>query len=119
MPVSVTLPDELAGELRRHQDNLPEILSLGLREWHARIDQGFGGLRTVLETLASLPTPQDVLALRPAPGVQARIEELLEKNRASGLSPAEQREWESYEFVEHLVRLAKAQARIKLQAAGG
>jgi hypothetical protein len=64
----------------------------------------------VLETLARLPTPEEVLALRPATSVQDRIEELLHKNQNGGLSGEEQREWQHYEYIEHIVRLAKARA---------
>ena len=42
--------------------------------------------------------------------LQSRVEELLEKNRGCGLSDDEQREWDSYEYVEHLVRMAKLQS---------
>ena len=54
--------------------------------------------------------PEEVLGLRPATQLQDRIEELLAKNRAGGLSAEEQREWERYEYIEHLVRLAKVRA---------
>ena len=64
----------------------------------------------MLETLARLPSPEEVLGLRPATQLQDRIEELLAKNRAEGLSAEEQREWERYEYIEHLVRLAKVRA---------
>ena len=64
----------------------------------------------MLETLARLPTPEEVLALRPTATLQNRIEELLDKNRDGGLSDEEQREWEHYEYIEHLVRMAKARA---------
>lgn len=117
MPISVMLPDELAGEIRRHPDDLAEILALGLREWHARRCAGFVGVREVLETLARLPAPAEVLALRPAPAMQTRMDELLAKQRGAGLSAEERREWEQYEFVEHLVRLAKGQALVKVQGA--
>ena len=115
MPISVTLPDELASQVRLYEDDLPDILTLGLREWNARREQGFAGLSSVLETLAALPSPEEVLALRPSEAVQSRIDELLEKNRTSGLSPAEQREWDQFRYVEHLVRLAKARAVLKLK----
>ena len=117
MSISITIPDELAGQLKPYQDDLPQILALGLREWHARQEPGFIGLNDVLETLASLPAPAEVLALRPAPKTQARIDELMEKTRTSGLSPADQREWEQFQYVEHLVRLAKTQAVLKLKGA--
>jgi hypothetical protein len=114
MDLTLTIPDELATRLRAVEDRLPEILELGLREWHATPSH-YAGLSDLLETLARLPSPEEILALRPAPGLQDRIEELLAKNRAGGLSADEQREWERYEYIEHLVRLAKARA-IGLQA---
>jgi hypothetical protein len=69
----------------------------------------------VLETLASLLGPEEILALRPSPALQEQIEELLEKNRSGGLSADDQRAWERYQYVEHLVRLAKARAALKLK----
>src|SRR5437868_3645039 len=115
MPISVTLPDELATQVRLYEHNLEQILALGIQEWNARREHEFTGLNSVLETLASLPGPEEVLALRPCAAVQARVEELLEKNRNAGLSPEEKREWDHYEYVEHLVRLAKSRAVLKLK----
>jgi hypothetical protein len=117
--ITLTVSDDLAARLRPVQDQLPELLELGLREWHAAGQPGFTGLAEVLETLAALPTPQEVLALRPSPALQERIDALLEKNQQSGLDPDEQREWERYRFAEHLVRLAKARAALKLKASWG
>ena len=45
------------------------------------------------------------------------VRALLEKNRAEGLSDDEEREWERYEYLEHLVRMAKAKAKLKLRGA--
>ena len=77
----------------------------------------FAGLSDVLELLASLPGPTDVLALRPSPVLQERLNHLLAKSREAGLSEQEQAEWAQYEYLEHLVRLAKARAAAKLKAA--
>jgi hypothetical protein len=63
---------------------------------------------------ARLPTPQEVLALRPSPSLQARAEELLAKNRTTSLSDDERGEWDQYRYAEHLVRIAKAKAALKL-----
>jgi hypothetical protein len=65
--------------------------------------------------LATLPSPAEVLALRPSPSFQQRAGELLAKNRTTGLLPDEEREWQRYEYVEHLVRLSKARAAQKLK----
>lgn len=118
MPVTLTIADDLADQLKPYEAQLPEILELGIREWQARGESGYSGLTSILEKLAALPEPQEVLALRPAPPLQERVEALLEKNRAAGLSPTEQREWDRYEFVEHLVRLAKVNAARKLKEVG-
>ena len=116
MEITLTVSDDLAARLRPVQDRLPEVLELGLRELQAAGQQGVTGLAEVLETLAALPTPQDVLALRPSAALQERIDALLEKNQQSGFAPDEQSEWERYRFAEHLMRLAKARAALKLKA---
>jgi hypothetical protein len=113
MELTLTLPDELASRLRMVQDRLPWIIELGLRELDAQAP-AYVGLGDVLETLASLPSAEEVLALRPSPALQARAEELLAKNRTAGLSDDERREWQQYQYAEHLVRLAKAKAALKL-----
>jgi hypothetical protein len=109
MELTLTIPDELATRLRAVEDRLPQILELGLREWLATPPE-YAGLNDLLETLARLPSPEEVLALRPAAKLQERMETLLDKNRAGGLSDEERREWARYEQIEHLIRLAKAQA---------
>jgi hypothetical protein len=116
--LTLTIPDELAARLRTLEDQLPEILELGLLQWTARHEGTFAGLADVLETLAALPSPQEVLDLRPAPELRERVEQLLDKNRSGGLLPEEEREWQQYEFVEHLVRVAKARAALKVKQAG-
>ena len=117
MEITLSVPEELATRLRTVEKELPQILELGIREWHARREAGFSGMFGVLETLATLPTPEEVLALRPSSTLQERIEDLLDKNRSGGLSPEEQQEWEAYQYVENLVRLAKARAALKLKSA--
>jgi hypothetical protein len=115
LEVTLTIPDDLADRLQPYPRQLPEVLELGIRELSARQEPGFVGVREVLETLASLPGPEEVLALRPSATLQARVSELLKKNRTDGLSVEEQAEWEHYQYVEHLVRLAKARAHLRLQ----
>jgi hypothetical protein len=81
--------------------------------------QAFAGASDVLELLASLPAPEDILALRPSERLQSRIDELIEKSRADGLSDPEEAEWERYEYLEHLVRMAKAKAQQKMGSSSG
>ncbi len=112
--VTFDIPEELALRLDPLRDQLSRILELGLREFSATPESGFEGIAEVLEFLAGLPEPQEIIALRPSPALQARMSELLEKNRTTGLTPEEQQEWEHYQYLEHLVRIAKAKAYAKL-----
>lgn len=66
--------------------------------------------------LASL-SPRRVVAYKASPKAQARVSELLEKNKTVGLTAEENAEMERYMTVEHIVRLAKAKALQKLHAA--
>lgn len=97
------------------QDQLPQILELGLRKWYADAQVGFFGLAEILEFLANLPSPEEILALKPSEALQQHVENLLEKNRTVGLTVEEERSWQQYEYVEHLVRVVKAKALLKLR----
>jgi len=111
--VTVEIPRELAQRLQPLSDRLPDILEMGLRQWQAAGQPGFQGMAAILELLATLPSPEEILALRPSEALQQRVQELLEKNQEEGLSPAEEQEWQQYEYLEHLVRMAKARALLK------
>ena len=113
MQVTIDLPEELALRVNRRQHNLPQILEIGLRELDAANQSGYSGLAQVLEFLAELPPPQVVMALRPSAALQTRISDLLEKNRTCGLTTEEQEEWGGYEYLTHLVRMAKARAAVR------
>ena len=115
-PITVEVPDELAQRLRPLTDHLQRILELGLRELNATGQPGFTGAAGVMEFLAGLPTPEELLALRPTEALQERVSTLLEKNRTEGLTVSEGQEWEQYQYLEHLVRKAKARALLKLRA---
>ena len=116
MQINIEVSKELADRLSPLQDQLPEILELGLREFSADAQSGFSGLAEVLEFLANLPTAEEILALRPSDTLQQQIEKLLQKNKTQGLSHEEERLWQQYEYIEHLVRVAKSKALIKLNA---
>src|SRR5207247_7307834 len=77
--ITLQLPDELAERLRKHEERLPEILELGLRELDADPQSGFEGTTEVLEFLAGLPSPEDILKLRPSERLRRQVQELLEK----------------------------------------
>ena len=67
--------------------------------------------------MAKLPEPEEIVKLRPSQTLQTQISELLEKNRNEGLTDEEEEQWQRYKYLEHLVRLPKAEAMLKLRAA--
>ncbi|GAB4578625.1 MAG: hypothetical protein Fur0022_13610 [Anaerolineales bacterium] len=114
--MTLEVPSDLAKRLEPVEDQLLQILEMGLREFHAASQQGYHGMAEVLEFLATLPSPEEILALRPSKVLQTRIQELLEKSRANELATDEEEEWERYEYLEHLVRIAKTKALLKLKS---
>ena len=118
-PITLTLPDDLASQIKAREQQLPRILELGLRELNAGGQSGFDGAADVLELLAALPSPQEILNLRPSERLSARVAELIEKNRSGEMTSLDQEDWERYEYLEHLVRMAKAAAQRKLASSAG
>ena len=62
----------------------------------------------LLDVLAESANTQRVLAFRLSDAKQARLDDLLERNRAGTLTYEESSELDAYERFEHLVRLLKA-----------
>src|SRR5580704_1119943 len=117
--ITLSLPDDLASQVRAQQEQLPKILELGLRELNAGGQFGFEGAADVLELLAALPTPEEILNLRPSARLSARVAELVEKSRAGEMTALDEEEWERYEYLEHLARMAKAAAQQKIAPSPG
>lgn len=112
--LTIAVPDELASRLAPYEEQLPQIIQRGLERIEGTQGAQYADLRDVLEKLATLPAPDEVLALRPSAALQARIAELLEKQRQERLSDAEEREFAEVEYIEHVVRMAKGRAQSRL-----
>ena len=110
MEITIQVSDALGRQLQPFQERLPEVLERGLREVLAEKSKDFKDEHAILELLTSQPTPEQVLAIRPSPELQARVSELLDRNKRGALSRQEETELERYLTLEHLVRLAKAYA---------
>lgn len=118
MTVTLQVPDELAAYLPGTEAGMAAVISAGLQASRRRQQHECRDLDDVTGFLATLPEPAEVLALHAPPAVAARVEELLERTRQGGLSSDEQSEWDEIARVEHLVRMAKSKALLKLKAAG-
>jgi len=119
MLITLDVPNDLGIRLRPFRQQLPRLLELGLREFNAPSSTGFHSLNEILEFLAKLPSAEEIMALRPAQELQQQIDSLLEKQRTVGLNAEEELQWQQYEYLEHLVRIAKANALLKLEKPRG
>ncbi len=115
MKITMDIPGDLAARLRDREDHA-EIIEFGLRKIDANAHSTFEDASEILEKLIALPSAEEIIKLRPSDRLQKRIDALLKKNRTEGLQPEEEREWAQYEYLEHLVRLAKANAALKLKS---
>ena len=73
--ITIQLPDHLAERIRRNEERLPEILELGLQQLDAN-SVVFEETAAILEFLAGLPTPQEILDLHASDRLHNRIAEL-------------------------------------------
>lgn len=64
----------------------------------------------LVDFIATDTTPAKVVAFRPSPETQTRVENLIRQEKNTGLSPEEKAELDKYLQLEHLMRLAKIKA---------
>lgn len=65
----------------------------------------------IIDFIASGTTPEAVARFRPSSEAQQRVAELMERQKACGLSSEEQAELDHFMELEHILRMAKARAR--------
>lgn len=70
----------------------------------------------IADFITSQPTLEDIVTYRISQSQQERIDALLERNREGMLSLVERQEMEAYQVISHVMSLAKAKARLKLQS---
>ena len=116
MQITLDISESLWTRLNALEQSLSQVLEVGLDELVARPQPGFTGFAEVLEFLANLPTPEEILAMRPSEALQAQIEHLAEKHQAEALTPLEKQRWQQYQYLEHVVSMAKAKAYLKLKS---
>lgn len=64
----------------------------------------------VIEFIADEISPDNLIAFQPSPDVKERVAELIDKEKASGLTLEEKSELDHYLQLEHIMRLLKARA---------
>jgi hypothetical protein len=116
MQITLEVPDRLGEKLQQLGDRLPEALDLALWELASEETIPYQDDRQIIELLASQPSSEAILAIRPTPALQARMSELLDRNKSGTLSRPEEVELDRYLLLEHWVRLAKTHAHRRLQA---
>ena len=112
--LTIEVPDSLGRALEQLHDRLPELLERGLREITAEAKSPAHDEQTIIAVLASQPTPEQILAIRPSAELQRRVRELQERSSAGALTAQERSELDRALLLEHLVRLAKANAYQRL-----
>ena len=115
--ITLEVPDDLAQRLTAERERLPEMLRWALAQWPPRMAQRPASSLSptlafdeMIEFLATHPTLEQILAFRISPRAQARLAELLEKNREDRLTESEGAELDWYEYVHDIMTRLKAQA---------
>jgi hypothetical protein len=65
----------------------------------------------IIDFIAAGTTPETVAEFHPSPEARQRVAELIEREKAAGLSSEEQAELDHFMELEHILRMAKARAR--------
>jgi hypothetical protein len=69
----------------------------------------------IVDFVASGTTPESVIDFRPSAEVQQRVAELIERSQDGNISPEEESELNDFLQLEHLMILAKARAKSRIQ----
>lgn len=119
--ITLDLPDELAARLERLRPLLPQLLQriLGMRPTSAPpaiadarpVPSVYGEM---LDLLARSPSPQEIASFKVSAPTQARLDDLLDKNREGALLPEESAELDTFQQVNHLLSMLKVRARKSL-----
>ena len=121
--ITLEVPDELAAQLVLRRDQLPHLLSMALELFPAETplvlptsEVVYPAFKEMIDFLISRPTPAQIVAFKVSLFAQARLEELLDKNREEGLTDDEAAELDLYQQINHLLLLLKARAHSALSS---
>ena len=100
MQITVEVPDDLGKQLQQFQDRLPELLERGFNELQNEQSGNIADGQEIIALLASQPTPEQILAIRPSLAFQARASDLLAQSKAGTLSSKGEAELERFLTIE-------------------
>jgi hypothetical protein len=69
----------------------------------------------IIDFIAAGTTPESVIAFRPSDALQRRVADLTERAKAGSISPEDLSELEDCLQLEHIMVMAKARARQRIQ----
>ena len=110
MQMTIDIPEKLARQLEPEREHLADILERGLRH---RWSEATCLRREVISFLARGPQPDEIVAFKPSPAAVDRVRELLQRNKAGNLTPAEAAEMDEIAELDQIVSLIKAEARLR------
>jgi hypothetical protein len=118
--ITIQIPDELAQRLQPMQSHLPEVLASIADSFVPTQNSSTNtaitpptlplAFQEILDFLVTSPTPEAIIAFSVSPTAQERLRDLLERNRESVLTLAENNELNLYERLDHTMTLLKARA---------
>ena len=105
--ITLEVPESLAERLLSVRERLVDVLAHGLNELSPLPNQTY---RYILEFLVSNPSPEMLMNFGPTPEMQARVNELLDKQRNDHITDIESAELDEYVRIDHLITMLKARA---------
>jgi hypothetical protein len=118
--ITLEVPEDVAQRLTADRARVPEMLRWALRQFPpatlphpGRVAVPALAFTEMIEFLSSHPSAEQITAFKISDTAQARLAELLEKNREEGLNEAENAELDWYERVYEIMTRLKAQTRLE------
>lgn len=121
--IILDVPDELAERIQQVGQQLPQLLHYTMNIAGIPEADGYAAstatispfLQEVADFLVGSPTPAQIVAFKASGEAQARVEELLDRNREESLTPQERSELDAIQSTNHLLMLLKIRARTAQQ----
>ncbi len=118
MTITLEVPDELAARFNADPSSLPALVREAVSEKMAKLALSLNGgtsvrliYQEIIDFLASGPALEQIVDFKISSSAQERLEDLVDKNREGGLTPAEELELNRYFQYRHVMILLKADAR--------